>query len=57
MTQFIQIVVHAALTVGKVSGVIFQPSLVTTPSTGMSRVILLRTNLTRRLASFVAKWS
>ena len=57
MIQIIQIVVHASLTVGKVNGVIFQPSFVTSPSTGMSRVISLRTNLTRRLASFVAKWS
>ena len=44
-----------ALTVGKESGVILQPSLVTSPSSGMPSVILLDPKLTLRVASLLAK--
>ena len=53
-----KLLVHyrVSLTVGWENGAILQPSLVTSPSSGMPKVISLRSNLTRSVASFLAKW-
>ena len=47
---------NASLTVGVVSAVILQPSSVTRPSRGMSRVILLCSNLGHQVAFSVENW-